>query len=350
MKSIQQQDDTAIRERAAQWVCELEENASPEKQSAFLEWLQISPRHVNEFLMVSAVNDEFVHYQSTHPINVQVLSGEIASNVVKLSEPPAPHRIQPSTRPFATKVSWGLIAASICLVIAGAIWFGLRNSILATGIGEQRIVSLSDGSMVHLNTQSQIKLQFSETSRDLVLVNGEALFKVARDSTRPFRVHVNGAVVQAMGTAFNIRRGMRDAVVVVTEGSVRVEPQTAARTSDSTLPENPVHRANIVRAGEQVLIKDHGQSNATGPTDLDKALAWRQRRLVFRGETLQEVASEFNRYNKQPQLQVIGDQARQKRMMGVFDADDPAALVLFIERLPDLSVEHAGDRIIIRSD
>ena len=70
-------------------------------------------------------------------------------------------------------------------------------------------------------------------------------------------------------------------------------------------------------------------------------------RLVFRDDSLDAVATEFNRYNSL-QLRVDGDVAKNKHITGVFSADDPRSLVLFLERDADLSITTQGDEIVIR--
>ena len=55
------------------------------------------------------------------------------------------------------------------------------------------------------------------------------------------------------------------------------------------------------------------------PTDITQTVAWRERRLVFTKEALADIAEEFNRYNRAPQIRVEGDIARNTRYTGVFD-------------------------------
>lgn len=348
MTELDEQADSAIREQAARWLCVLDEPASSEAQATFLAWLRASPRHVEEFLMVSSAAEQFEHFRPTTPLDVKTLVAQASASIVSL--PDISSRPQPIEHGgIAQQRRWIVaVAATAVLAATGALWIAIDSTTYSTGIGEQRIIEAQDGSVIHLNTGSRVKLRFSSNARDVQLLDGEAMFKVSRDAARPFRVHVDGSVVQAVGTAFNIKRGPQDATIVVTEGMVRVSasaqgapPMQATATGAGEKPRD------LVRAGEQISIGADGQIGTIDRSDLAQTLAWQQRRLVFRGEPLQEVAAEFNRYNKQPKLQVIGAEAQQKRMMGVFDADDPAALVLFIERLPDLKVERSGERIVI---
>ena len=73
--------------------------------------------------------------------------------------------------------------------------------------------------------------------------------------------------------------------------------------------------------------------------------AWRERRLVFRADTLATIAEEFNRYNRL-RIEVRGNVAN-RQLTGVFDADDPVSLVEFLNDAPSVRVSHDGDRIVI---
>lgn len=74
----------------------------------------------------------------------------------------------------------------------------------------------------------------------------------------------------------------------------------------------------------------------------------RQRRLIFQGERLEELATEFNRYNRAPQIRVQGAQVANRRLMGIFDADDPESLILFLRQYEDLSVSVTPREVLIR--
>jgi transmembrane sensor len=101
------------------------------------------------------------------------------------------------------------------------------KQVYETAISQQRTVTLADGSAVQLNTHTRLEVQLSGKLRELHLLEGEALFTVAHDTTRPFEVHVGEAVVRAVGTQFNIRRDVRDTTVSVLEGAVHVSAITS---------------------------------------------------------------------------------------------------------------------------
>jgi len=254
----------------------------------------------------------------------------------------------------------------------------------ATIIGEQRAVELEDGSIVHLNTRSRVQVRMADHTRDIRLLEGEAVFKVHHDASRPFRVYTDDAVVQAIGTQFNVYRRPEGTRVAVLEGRVRVTdrtprrilPQIAPTGEGATTPETSVTQqptaitgsanpqrgkpANAITlqstagitevgAGEEAVVLPAGQIEKKLEADVQRTVAWRQRRLEFREDTLSDIITEFNRYNRSPQFRLEGTTVATRRYTGVFDADDPESLALLLSRERDLMLERASNEIVIRS-
>src|SRR5262249_33751548 len=118
------------------------------------------------------------------------------------------------------------LAASILLTALGVLaWYGydthIRN-VYTTGIGEQHRITLADGSIVELNAQSKIRVRYKDRRRDVELLDGQALFQVAHDTTRPFIVHTDSTNIRAVGTQFDVYRKSTGTVVTVLEGTVAV--------------------------------------------------------------------------------------------------------------------------------
>ena len=83
--------------------------------------------------------------------------------------------------------------------------------------------------------------------------------------------------------------------------------------------------------------------------DIERVVAWRQRRLIFDADTLEDIAAEFNRYNRTSQILIEDDAARQVRFTGVFDADDPESLVRLLETDKELELLRRAGKLVIRS-
>lgn len=315
---------------------ELEDSSSADL-SGFAAWLTASPRHVEEFLFASALWSSLEGLDQQRRIDVEQLLARASANVqaLEVSTPHTPMRVRPPR-------GLGRLLASVVLavVVMVGVWtsIGRHGTTYSTGVGEQRIVKLTDGSIVTLNTRSQAIVRFAADVREVELIEGEALFDVEHDAARPFRVKAGPAVVQAIGTQFNVHR-LEATTVSVVEGAVEV-----ALTQSGSSPGEG--RSVRLSAGEQLDVAPSGMLSPQRNADVDRVMAWRERRLIFRDEPLAQIASEFNRYNERP-LIVEGPATRSRRITGVFHADDPGALIAFLERDADLSVQIRDDKIVI---
>jgi transmembrane sensor len=179
-------------------------------------------------------------------------------------------------------------------------------------------------------------VRFSAQARDLELLEGEALFAVKHDSSRPFRVKSAGATIQAVGTQFNVYRRAGGTMVSVVEGKVVIEP-AAEQTS-----------AQLLAAGEEASIAAGGRVEKRAAPDVRKSVAWRERRLVFRADRLEDVVTEVNRYSKH-RIRVEGDAARNMKLSAIFDASDPESLLRFLGKVETLWVDKSGEAFVVRS-
>ena len=229
-----------LAEEAAHWLIELEE-PGPKTLNDFGAWLRASPRHVEEFLLVSAVWKEFEGFDAERRIQIQQLIEEATRNVTRL----APEAVPPATHATSSQRSrrrtLPLVVSLAASILAGvALWFFAAPDVYATARGEQRAFKLGDGSIVYLNTQSRVEVQFSRSARNVRLLEGEAMFAVEHDAARPFRVLSDDTVIQAIGTQFNVYRSNAGTTVSVVEGIVeisptKVEPQPT-RSRQPTIP------------------------------------------------------------------------------------------------------------------
>lgn len=373
-KATQDMELRAIRERAAEWVCELEEGAL-EQHAEFAAWMRQSPRHVEEFLFAAtawkALDD--VGPQNAAEVDAAVakaigLCKETEAKVVdwpvnaggsSTSESNDTIAVKPAQEPrvpatqFATaqvvrslpatrQVHFGKWAAAIIATVATGVfcWYALgAGSAYTTAVGEQRSIRLADGSTLYLNTASRARIRFSDSARDIEL-DGEGLFVVAQDRERPFRVKAGNTTIQAIGTQFNVNGRGRDIKVSVLEGKVKIVDRAGQTTAVA-------QSAEFLGAGEEAVIANDGRIAKRHTSDVAEATAWRERRLIFRGETLEAIAQEVNRYNPR-HFRIEGEAARAKRLVGTFAADDPEALVRFLQQYEDLIVEVTGDEFIVR--
>lgn len=203
-------------------------------------------------------------------------------------------------------------AAALAASLAGGFFWLAPAENYVTQVGEIRRVPLADGSTAAINTRSAVRIAFASERRAVRLDEGEVFFQVARDSARPFVVEAGRIRVMAVGTAFSVRRRDGGAEVLVTEGTV----EAWADGADG---------ARIrLSAGQRAFVADNAaiSERPAGPSEVDRALAWRSGRIDLAGETLGYAASEFNRYNRR-QIVIADPALEQERFYGVFRTDDP---------------------------
>jgi transmembrane sensor len=361
----QSQDRARIAEEAADWVFRIEEDSTPACKAEFVRWIQRSPEHMDEFLLARTTVAELSKLDAQHQIDINALLAAPGAEVVALSERAEPPfdgddsvlRLAPSRRQGRLQVA----ALAACAVLAAGLWFALSHSrdTYATRVGEQRTVKLDDGSFVFLNTHSRVRVRFSDKEREVQLLEGEALFDVAHSPSRPFRVRTRTALIEAVGTQFNVYQRANGTAVTVLEGRVRVSPERselarpqpaertdaigrgAQSTQDSSEP-----TPKLLAAGEEALVKADGQvMNQNSSTT---AVAWRERKLIFNDAPLGEIVAEFNRYNRL-ELRIEDSALAGQRLTGTFAADRPQALLGFLATDRDMQVEwQSGDTVVIR--
>lgn len=182
-----------------------------------------------------------------------------------------------------------------------------------TVTGEMRRIALPDGSAVALNTASAIYVDFSHERRAVTLARGEALFEVAKDRQRPFVVTAGVTRVQAIGTAFAVRRRAdRDVSVLVREGTVEV-----ARAGVPA-------RVRLHRNMKAEARDDEASPIATSVSDdeaVERQLYWQEGKIALSHTTLAAAATEFARYNDE--RIVTAPDVGERRISGLFEATDP---------------------------
>ena len=287
--------------------------------------------------------------------------------VVALSATPAPvvaDDDQPAeTRNNRTR-SWigGAIAASLMLIILIVTFSMVFSSpddgsmIVATALGEQRNVTLEDGSIVYVNTQSQIEILYSEEERSVELMQGEALFEVEKDPTRPFRVIAGETVAEALGATFNVRLIDNEAKVSVVEGTVAfgktglafdVIEREAGFSLNEEIDEAGAEPRRleggrvILTAGEMADLGEATPAPRVVRRDVEAISAWAVRKLMFDEDDLDTIVREFNRYNRQ-RLAVASPSLEDERFSGIFAADDPESFVAFLELTSDIDGVEVG--------
>jgi len=374
---------------ASEWVVDVRagdmDAAAREQLDA---WFRRSPEHIRAFLQLSCLCEELEESELDRGKGLEALIAEAraSTNVATLageSFASSRHGPDPLHRRIAHTSSVGILTLSrflswpsgaLAAVVLAYLGFGIValkvywDPNYAAGTGEQRTVHLTDGSTVVLNSRSRIRVLYSERERDVELVEGQALFSVAKDHVRPFVVQSAGTRVRAVGTQFDVYRKATGTQVTVVEGRVAVfapapgnvgvegeipfSSTEALSSHEDRLPApftagDSVGEASpvLVSTGEQVTVTNQ-EVPEPRPADLRAATAWTQRKLVFDMTPLAEVVQEFNRYNTRKL--VVSDAALVEfHVTGIFSSADPTSLLQFLQAQGDIDVVEAGGEIRI---
>ncbi|MDR0779687.1 MAG: FecR domain-containing protein [Pseudomonadales bacterium] len=243
---------------------------------------------------------------------------------------------------------WVALAATVVLAIGLVGYFQVFSPLAPprvaqfehryqTAVGEHLTHMLPDGSAVSLNTDTSVQVRYFNNERLIYILHGEAHFTVAHDTTRPFGVRAGDHIVQAVGTAFNVRlQSLGDVEVMVTDGVVRIldeNTSSAATPMADTEPQWWLHPvlASSVSKGQVAKLAEAGaepvlvitQLNAD---DIAAKLAWQHGELVFAGEPLQTVLDEFGRYTS-TRFILASETMATVRVGGFFKAGDIDSLL-----------------------
>lgn len=225
---------------------------------------------------------------------------------------------------FAPAQSWsrrhalqwgGAIAATLAIGTVGT-WQVLRGrGRFSTAKGETKVIALQDGSVVTLNTASEIQVRYSQGVRSVELIRGEALFDVAKNKARPFVVAAGDTNVRVVGTSFTVRHLETTPVqVLVREGIVDVFKPATNEAPVRITANNMAEAAQ----GEAIAIVAHTVPAA----QVRRQMAWKDGQIAFEGETLAQAVNEFSRYSDT--RIVIADPAlAREEIAGLYKAADP---------------------------
>jgi transmembrane sensor len=334
----------AVVAEASEWFIDFRAgDVDGEARLRFIEWLRRSPEHIQAYLEVSGVWSELPSSDPEGRFDIASLIARARNepDVIPLSQliprlPPAPPAAEPRAlrellrRPVLAAAALALLASITALFF----WIGSDTArSYSTGIGEQRTIQLADGSTVELNARSRVTVRLTEHRRDVALIEGQALFSVAKDKQRPFVVRAGDAQVRAVGTEFDVYKKQAETVVTVVEGRVETYPGSDGDGA----------AAIVLSAGEQLTVLPH---TVTKPTRADTAAAtaWVQKRLIFEETPLNEVAEEFNRYNRRP-LAIDDAELRTLKISGVYSSTDPASLISFLRSQNSINVIETENQV-----
>jgi transmembrane sensor len=244
----------------------------------------------------------------------------------KLGPPANTHKFVDRSAVFRR---WGRLAASLMvagLLSVGSLWVWDESRNTYTSVrGEQSRLSLEDGTIVTLNTDSRIRVRWRSNERIVDLQRGQVLFEVAPDVKRPFRVMTNRLTVTVIGTQFEVDRRKDWLSVAVIEGKVAVATSfggLAGRTAPLT-------------AGERALLFRDGEAVKVERVAVASIASWRAGLLDFDDTPLAEVIAEFNRYSR-VRIVLSPSAPAGQPISGVFKSNDVGAFVSALRQIVPL--------------
>jgi transmembrane sensor len=305
---------TTVRDDAARWFVRLQEPAMDLKEyRRFEAWLDEHPQHRDEFQLLQGL------WTAADLVPAKRLQA--------LCETPPTHRRRSLLARYA-------VAASVAAVALGlGLFSGLNHPAtytaeFSTALGERRHVALPDGSVIDLNSRSRVQVRYEQDRRGIELTEGEAMFSVEHDSSRPFVVEAGSGKVTVTGTRFDVRRDLSQTRVAVEQGTVKVQGQGPDVVS--------------LTAGLGTQINAQGQVAAAYTVNPAELTAWRSGKLVFNNASLSEVAAEVSRYRDKP-LTVANDNVGHLRLTSVFKSDNTDALLKALPSILPVAVRTLDD-------
>jgi len=337
------------RREATAWLIAFSEGEVKAIECARFEtWLKASPENVRAYLEVSSFWEAASVLKPAEEDYMDDLLRLAAaeSNIIALegmgSTSPRAHEVPRRLRtPF-------VIAATFFMIMAAGLllwWQRARPPIYTTMVGEQRRIELADGSTIELNARSRVVVRFTELQRRIDLLEGQALFHVAREAARAFIVHTGAVQMRAVGTEFDVDRKASGTVVTVVEGRVAISGSDiapAASLPPSTSTDSNAYTV-LLNAGDQVTVKAKAITPALH-TDPAAATSWTQGKLVFDSVTLEDLIQVFNRYHSKP-LAVDDPKLLALHVSGTFSTGDPEQIVRFLAQRFGLSIHETSDSI-----
>jgi len=215
--------------------------------------------------------------------------------------------------------------------------------------GSRKSVPLSDGSVIHLNTDSVVEVKISGQERRVRLLRGEAVFDVAKDPLRPFQVYAGSGRVEALGTSFLVKALDRRIELIVTEGRVRLDRLSYEDvSSELNLDIEPYEQVFVDQGQKVVLDKDIKSAVMLDKSAIAKQTAWLDGKHIFQNDSLNYIAQEMSRHSRRTII-VSDPDLGEMRMGGVFKLGEIDKFISALKVSLDVEVDHvAEDFIYIR--
>ncbi|WP_253946341.1 FecR domain-containing protein [Pseudoalteromonas sp. THAF3] len=332
-------DETVIEQQATQWLLTLhEQQLDHDNDSQYPEaltlWLAQSARHRETFTKVSKL----------WALSAQLDPAFVDSQLAHLNAEPATKR-----KPKKPAALWyAALAASFLLVSTLMLWppsspaprqlvnspaipsSKVYSEFFHTRVSEHKTVTLDDNSQVTLGANTQLAVRYSDGTRELLLYQGEALFNVSKDPTRPFIVRYQQSQVEALGTIFNVRANPDSVRVDVLEGRVAVAQQNAIELT----------------AGQAAEVATDGNITRSQAQGKGTQMAWQQGHLIYHNARLGDVLHDVARYS-QMDITINDEKLKHLVYTGTFLTTEIEAWLTSLQQLYPVKVLRSGDKVTL---
>jgi transmembrane sensor len=307
-----------VRAEAAAWIARLrDEQRGPDLEAQFRSWLDESEEHRRAFARLTQVWEQAG--------NIRMRARD-AISAVRKGRSSRFNRWVPS------------LAAALILVAVGAVYYW-RDGTLETGVGQEKVRFLRDGTRIVLNTNTRVEVKYDEHVRRVRLIRGEAWFDVSKRPTWPFIVSVGEQEIRALGTSFIVRHdNIQDLSVTLVDGRISVAPIAGNGAAPSQAPQ-------ILAPGDRLVVSWH-QAPAVDRPELSRITAWERGRVEFDETPLKDATSEMNRYSTS-HVAVLDPEVAQLRIGGVFRAGDSDEFVKIVTAALGLRADRNGHDIVL---
>jgi len=360
---------STVESEALNWLMLLdaEKELTAKEQLALTEWLSRSPVHreklrgYNDFWKSNLLNECFLPLQESS---------------IEQSKP-----MNKCQALFSNQLNKPVLASLllVCLVTFISFWPGSpedlkSNGLYSTMIGEQKKVVLDDGSLLHLNTNSQVQVDYNSDARNIWLISGEVHFDVQKNKKKPFRVYAAGGLVEAVGTSFNVYLNKSVIDVLVTEGRIalamtgtsylkeslgkyldfnNIDTQDVSKLNPfmSTVGyfnEGQAISLNTINSLEQTKKSLPSLTKILTKAEIDAQQAWQKGYVVFNGQPLSSVIEEVSRFS-QTTFEISDKEIANLRIGGRFKIDNIKLLIVILERDFGLKVDQIAPTVYIIS-
>jgi transmembrane sensor len=334
------------------WLVKIESpDCTSVQRAAFEQWLAQDVRHRVAHTIAAKARERMDRLSSIRPLDGTVdadllLSPEYTPRSIQragVADPEPP----PASGASSKRRLLGLVAISLVSIgaLCAASLYGneqLAWEDYATHVGGRQTAPLPDGSSVTLNTDTDLRVRLTPEVRELELLRGEALIKVAHDEKRPFTLIAGKTSIQTEAAEFDIRkRNSGELDLIVNAGSVDAEPVESPLESALHLASSPPSQS-VISAGYVASIQPGDvQVSLLGPDERARKTAWLRDVLDFRGETLAQAVEEFNRYNLR---KIVIDDPRiaERHVGGVFQNNDPESFVAALATVMNIRARTVG--------